>query len=86
VDLAAEQLVSAEKDGRHIAVEIKGFSGRSTVYELEHALGQYLIYRSVLRRADPDRRLFLAVTEDVIYIDVFLTQLGQAITADYQLE
>jgi hypothetical protein len=85
MDLAAEQIVSAEKAGRRIAVEIKVFPGRSPVYELEQALGQYLIYRSALRRADPDRRLFLAVTEDV-FRDVFLTQLGRFITADYRLE
>jgi len=85
VDLAADQLVSAEKDGRRIAVEIKGFPGRSPVYELEQALGQFLIYRSVLRRADPSRQLYLAIPEDV-YRDVILTQLGQMITDDYRLE
>jgi hypothetical protein len=85
MDLAAEQVVSAEKDGRRIAVEIKGFPGRSPVYELEQALGQYLIYRSVLRRSDPERKLYLAVPEDV-FLDVLQTRLGRMVTADYWLE
>ena len=61
VDLAADRLVTAEKGGRQIAVEVKGFGGRSEVHELAHAVGQYLLYRSVITRMDPTRTLYLAV-------------------------
>ncbi len=42
VDLGAEKLIAAEKGSRKIAVEIKSFSGRSEVADLEKALGQYI--------------------------------------------
>jgi hypothetical protein len=56
VDLGAEKIFIAEKKGKKIAVEIKTFVSISEVNALESALGQYLLYRSVLRRTEPDRR------------------------------
>jgi hypothetical protein len=64
VDLAAEAPLAAERDGQKIAVEIKSFLGVSEVTELERAIGQYIIYRFVLQRQDPDRTLFLALPVD----------------------
>ena len=64
VDLAAEAPLAAERDGQRIAVEIKSFLGVSEVTELERAFGQYIIYRFVLQRQDPDRTLFLALPVD----------------------
>jgi hypothetical protein len=61
VDLAAEQPIAAEKQGRKIAVEIKSFLGASEIHDLEMAIGQYVFYRSLLARAEGDRQLFLAV-------------------------
>jgi len=61
VDLGAEQVIAAEKPGQRIAVEIKSFLAPSMVDDMEKALGQYLIYRSILRRRQPDRELYLAV-------------------------
>lgn len=43
VDLGAEQLVAAEKEGRKIAVEVKSFVSPSEVEDLEHALGQFIL-------------------------------------------
>jgi hypothetical protein len=40
VDLGAEKLFAAEKEGRKIAVEVKSFIGASEIYDLENALGQ----------------------------------------------
>lgn len=65
VDLAAERPIAAEREGRKVAVEIKSFVGPSDVRELEVAVGQYVFYRSLLARAEPDRQLFLAVTHDI---------------------
>lgn len=42
VDLGAEKLIAAEKEGQQIAVEIKTFRSVSDMTNLEHALGQPL--------------------------------------------
>ena len=72
VDIGAEAPLGAEKDGRRIAVEIKGFVGRSPTTDLERALGQYGLYRFLMARREAERVLFLAVTESV-YDRVFDT-------------
>lgn len=65
VDLGAERPIAAEKDGQKIAVEVKSFRGRSTNNDFQHAVGQYFQYLSLIRRIEPDRLLFLAISEDV---------------------
>jgi hypothetical protein len=65
IDLGAEMPLAAEKEGRRIAVEVKSFIGESELDDLEHALGQYGLYRVVLEKRDPDRRLYLAVPADM---------------------
>jgi predicted RecB family endonuclease len=71
VDIAAEQVFVAEKEGRKIAVEVKSFIGKSDVTELEKAIGQFIIYRLALRKKEPERQLFLAI-ELGIYNDFFV--------------
>ena len=62
IDLAAEELITAEKEGEKIAVEIKSFLERSSaISEFHTALGQFINYRGALRRRQPDRVLYLAV-------------------------
>lgn len=39
IDLGAEKLLAAEKEGRKIAVEIKSFSKASAINEFHSALG-----------------------------------------------
>ena len=63
-DLGAEKTIAAEKQGRKIAVEIKSFVGPSPVNELQKAIGQYAMYRTLLEHGDPERVLFLAVPTD----------------------
>jgi hypothetical protein len=85
VDLAAEQVpLTAEKDGRRIAVEIQSFAGASDVRNLQEATGQYSVYRAVLRRVEPDRSLYMAVSREV-YDEILSEPLGQAIVADYAI-
>jgi len=55
VDLGAEQILAAERSGQKIAVEVKSFVGLSEMEDTEKALGQYLLYRSVLARTEPGR-------------------------------
>ena len=61
VDLGAEKLLTAEKAGRKIAVEIKSFLGQSDVEDLRNALGQYVLYQQVLEEVEPDREIYLAI-------------------------
>jgi hypothetical protein len=65
VDLGAERVLAAEKGSEKIAVEIKVFQGASDIRDLETALGQYVLYRSLLARFEPERKLFLAVPESI---------------------
>ncbi|MBI3363046.1 MAG: fatty-acid synthase, partial [Chloroflexi bacterium] len=53
VDLGAEWPVAAEKNGKKIAVEIKGFGGTSEVRDLEVAVGQFLLYREMIAEQEP---------------------------------
>ena len=53
VDLGAERVVAAEKAGKRIAVEVKSFLGTSPIHDLELALGQFLLYRSILESRRP---------------------------------
>lgn len=55
IDLAAEQLLAAEREGRKIAVEIKNFISPSNVSEFHTALGQFLNYRDALEKIESDR-------------------------------
>ncbi len=48
VDLGAERLLAAQKQGQQIAVEVKSFVGASEVTEFHLALGQTLNYRLAL--------------------------------------
>jgi len=65
IDLAAEEAIAAEKEGRKIAVEVKSFAGGSTISEFHTALGQFLNYRIALEISDePERVLYLAVPSD----------------------
>jgi hypothetical protein len=81
VDLGAERIVAAEKAGRRIAVEVKSFLGASAIHELELALGQFLLYRSILEEQEPDRVLFLAVPDEPA--EIFEEEVGQLLLAKH---
>jgi hypothetical protein len=76
VDLAAEQLVAAERRGQKIAVEIKSFIGPSEIEDLRNALGQFVLYRTILQTTEPDRILFLAVRE-ATFLTLFEEPIGR---------
>jgi XisH protein len=61
IDLGAERLLAAEREGMQIAVEIKTFLSDSLITDYHAALGQFLNYRLALELSDPDRKLYLAV-------------------------
>jgi len=85
VDLGAEKILAAEKQGRKIAVEVKSFLSVSPVHDLEEALGQYIIYEDILELSEPERNIYLAVREEV-YLDIFSEPLGQLLLRKKRLK
>lgn len=61
IDLGAEMLLGAEREGDKIAVEIKTFLSDSPITDYHAALGQFLNYRLALEFNESDRKLYLAV-------------------------
>jgi hypothetical protein len=84
IDLGAEKVIAAEKEGRKIAVEIKSFLGPSTLTEFHLALGQFMNYRYALADTEPDRVLYLAVPLD-IYEEFFALAFIQSVLQRSQL-
>ena len=76
IDLGAEKLFAAEKEGQRIAVEVKSFISPSPVRDLEQALGQYIMYSQVLERQNLSRSLYLAISRSV-FLDFFSEELPQ---------
>jgi hypothetical protein len=85
VDLGAEKILAAEKQGRKIAVEVKSFLSVSPVHDLEEALGQYIVYEDILELSEPERNIYLAVREEV-YRDIFSEPLGQVLLRKKRLK
>ena len=85
VDLGAEKLIAAQKDSQKIAVEIKSFISPSPINDLENALGQYVLYQSILKSTDTERILYLAIREEV-YNDLFAEPIGQLLLNNQQIK
>ena len=85
IDLGAEQLLAAEKGTKKIAIEIKSFISASILDDLYHALGQFILYRKALQKAEPDRELFLAIRESV-YLKLFVEQDVEDLRAEENLK
>ena len=84
IDLGAEKLIGAERDGQKIAVEIKSFINPSSTADFHLAIGQFINYRVALKVAEPDRRLILAIP-DTAYNTFFQKSFTQMVIEEYQL-
>jgi XisH protein len=85
IDLAAEHLMSAEKNGEKIAIEIKSFIGVSATTEFSTALGQFLKYQLALEEEQPDRILYLAIPLDADR-SFFSLELPRRLVERYQVK
>lgn len=83
-DLAAERPIAAERSGRKIVVEVKSFISPSLIHDLKNALGQYSLYLGFLELTEPDRKLYLAISE-TIHTSLFSQKAIQMIVRRYQL-
>lgn len=77
-DLAAEKPIAAERNGRKIIVEIKSFISPSPMRDFENALGQYILYRNLLKLNNQDYEIYLAV-RDTIFETFFQRKSIQAV-------
>lgn len=85
IDLGAEQLLSAERSGEKIAVEIKSFVSPSNISAFHTAVGQFFNYRVALEVQEPERVLYLAVPLGT-YRDFFQKQFIQLVIQRSQLK
>ena len=85
IDLGAEKLIGAEKDNQKIAVEVKSFLGLSAISEFHTAIGQFLNYRIALGQQDPERVLYLAISQD-IYQEFFSDSFIQTVLQTYEIK
>lgn len=85
VDLGAKRLIVAERLEQKIAVEVKSFLGDSEMQACRDAVGQFAIYRAVLRRTYPDYVLYLAI-RDIVYSSFFEEPIGQILIEDENLK
>jgi hypothetical protein len=85
IDLAAEQVIAAQRNGTKIAVEIKSFISPSTISDFHLAHGQFLDYRYALESEEPERVLYLAVPVRV-YQTFFTLQFIQQVMQRSQIK
>jgi len=84
IDIGAEKIITAERNGKKIAVEVKSFLGYSTISEFHIAVGQFINYRSILEEEETGRILYLAIPLDV-YETFFQLPFTQKIIRQNQI-
>ncbi len=76
--------IGARRGNQRIAVEIKEFRGASAIADLEQAIGQYVLYQLLLRQVDPERELYLAVS-NTTYDEIFSEPIGELVVSELPL-
>lgn len=66
------------------AIELKSIDVESGVEDLRDALGQYLLYRALIRHLQLQLELYLAITEEA-YRMFFVDDLGALVCAEYDV-
>lgn len=84
-DLGAERTIAAKKGENKIAIEIKSFLNVSQVVDLEKALGQYILYKQLLRHQEPERELYLAVPT-YAFEGIFKQPVGRMVIEELEVK
>jgi hypothetical protein len=84
-DLGAERSIAAQRGEEKVALEIKSFLSDSAVRELEIGLGQFVLYRMLMRTVEPDRTLLLAIPESA-FKSLFEEPAGQRVIQEIGLK
>jgi hypothetical protein len=83
-DLAGKKLFSAQKEDTNIIVEIKSFLNISPIHDFQCALGQYILYRTLLSEINPNYHLYLAIEQEIY--ETFFQQKGiKLVIEQYQI-
>ena len=61
IDLAAENVIAAQRESERVAIEIKSFISESDISSFHTALGQYLNYVQAVESYEPERVVYLAI-------------------------
>ena len=85
IDISAEKVIEAEKDGEKIAVEVKSFIGISPITNMYEAVGKFQIYRLGLESDNSDYTLFLAIPE-ATYYSLFVVAFAQELIKRVRLK
>jgi hypothetical protein len=85
VDTTGTGFIGARQGDTRIAIEIKEFRGQSQIADLEQAIGQYTLYRLLLQQVDPEREVYLSVSE-AVYSDIFSEPIGTLVVAELPLK
>jgi hypothetical protein len=83
IDLIAH-LITADRGMEKIAVEVKDFSSFMPMGRVYEAIGQCLVYKGILQRADPERQLYMGISQAAARI-LFREMNIQIIVDDYGL-
>ncbi|MFN4869186.1 MAG: element excision factor XisH family protein [Pseudanabaena sp.] len=83
-DLGAEKPIAAERGEQKIVIEVKSFLGASKFQDLKEALGQYDIYRYLLEETAPERKLYVAISNEA-YSNFFSQEVIKLILDKHQL-
>ena len=68
--------IRANRGHEKIILEIKSFTGKSDVRDLEQALGQYVLYQHVFDIIESECDLYLAISTK-IYENLFQKEIGK---------
>ena len=84
IDVGAEKVIAAEREHEKIAVEIKSFIGYSTIQDMKVALGQFMIYLGFLEELEPERILWIGISQDT-YMTAFQRKSIKFIVKRFQV-
>ena len=84
IDLGATNIdnssgvIGAIRGKEKIAIEIKNFRSKSPIVDLEGAIGQYVLYQLLLQQIEPERVIYLAITQEMKN-EIFSEPLGELV-------